>query len=261
MTGRTLAVVPTYDERDNLPVVVAGLRAVPGVDVLVVDDASPDGTGDLAEDLAAADPAVHVLRRPAKAGLGSAYRDGLGWGLAQGYDRLVMLDADGSHDPAALPELLAAAERSDLVVGSRYVPAGRVERWPVHRRLLSRAGNLYARAMTGMPVRDGTSGYRVVRRDVLEAIDLRALRSDGYAFQLEVVWRAWQAGFAVLEVPIVFVERRTGASKLSRAVVLEAAWRTTSWVARGGRRPAAPHARSVRVAAGPGGSGSAQPGR
>jgi dolichol-phosphate mannosyltransferase len=246
VTTRTLVVVPTYDERGTLPDLVAGLRAL-GVDldVLVVDDGSPDGTGALAEDLAARDGRLHVLHRPCKAGLGPAYRAGFAWGLDRGYERFVAMDADLSHDPAEVPTLLRAAEDADLVIGSRYVGGGRIERWSLPRRVLSAAGNLYARSLTGLPVRDGTSGFRVVRRAVLEAIDVGALRSDGYAFQLEVAWRAWRAGFRTVEVPIVFVERTAGASKLSRAVVVEAVWRTSRWATARGRGPVAPHPGSV----------------
>jgi dolichol-phosphate mannosyltransferase len=247
VTGHgTLVVVPTYDERGSLPDLVAALLATTEpVDVLVVDDASPDGTGALADELAADERRLHVLHRGGKGGLGSAYRVGLTWGLERGYDRFVAIDADGSHDPAVLPGLLAASGAADVVIGSRYVPGGRIERWPLRRRLLSAGGNLYARSLTGLPVRDATSGYRVLRRPVLETIDVGQLRSDGYAFQLEVAWRAWRAGFHLVEVPIVFVERRAGASKLSRAVVLEALWRTGSWALRGGRDRPAPHPRSV----------------
>ncbi|WP_052667506.1 polyprenol monophosphomannose synthase [Nitriliruptor alkaliphilus] len=250
---RTLVVLPTYDERDTLPTVLAGLTALAtDLDVLVVDDASPDGTGQLAEAVTSGDPHRHVLHRAGKAGLGSAYRTGFRWGLERGYDRFVAMDADLSHDPASLPELLAASARADLVIGSRYVPGGRVERWPLRRRLLSAGGNLYARGLTGLPVHDGTSGYRVVHRAVLEAIDVAELRSDGYAFQLEVAFRAWRAGFHLAEVPIVFVERRAGASKLSRAVVAEALWRTAAWAAREGRGQSGIHPASVRAgAAGP----------
>ncbi len=244
--SRTLVVLPTYDERANLAAVVTALRTGPdAVDVLVVDDASPDGTGALADELAADDAGVAVLHRPSKQGLGSAYRAGFAWGLAHDYDRFVAMDADRSHDPDALPALLAAAEAADVVIGSRYVDGGRVERWPLPRRLLSAGGNLYARALTGLPVHDGTSGFRVVRRAVLEAIDATRLRSEGYAFQLEVAWRAWRAGFRVVEVPIVFVERRAGASKLSRAVVVEALWRTAAWSVSGRRRAPTVHPASV----------------
>lgn len=255
---RTLVVIPTYEERDTLPDVLAGLRALPvPVDVLVVDDASPDGTGQLAERLAAADRRTHVLHRTGKAGLGSAYRTGFRWGMERGYGRFVAMDGDLSHDPAAVPGLLEAATDADVVIGSRYVPGGRVERWPVHRRVLSAGGNLYARALTGLPVHDGTSGFRVVHRAVLEAIRVGELRSDGYAFQLEVAWRAWRGGFSVTEVPIAFVERRAGASKLSRAVVAEAVWRTAVWAAQEGRRQPDIHPASVRARA----AGAARSGR
>jgi dolichol-phosphate mannosyltransferase len=244
----TLVVLPTFDEAASLSRVLAALQASPvAVDVLVVDDASPDGTGALAAAAARRDPGVHVLHRPVRAGLGDAYRDGFAWGLARGYALLVAMDADLSHDPAALPDLLAAARTSDLVIGSRYVPGGRIERWSLGRRLLSAGGNRYARTVTGLPVLDGTSGYRVVHRAVLDAIDVTTTSSDGYAFQLEVVWRAWRAGFAVAEVPITFVERRDGASKLSRAVVVEAGWRALAWAVTGGRGPSRPHPRSVRA--------------
>jgi dolichol-phosphate mannosyltransferase len=239
-------VVPTYDERRTLPGLVAGLRALPvDLDVLVVDDGSPDGTGVLADGLAARDDRVHVLHRPSKAGLGPAYRAGFAWGLQRGYERFVAMDADLSHDPAAVPELLRASEDADLVIGSRYVGGGRIERWSLPRRVLSAAGNLYVRGLTGLPVRDGTSGFRVLRRAVLEVIDVGALRSDGYAFQLEVAWRTWRAGFRTVEVPIVFVERTAGSSKLSRAVVVEAIWRTSRWASARSRGPIDPHPRSV----------------
>jgi dolichol-phosphate mannosyltransferase len=242
----TLVVVPTYDERQTLAELVAGLRALPvDLDVLVVDDASPDGTGALADDMAARDDRLHVLHRPRKAGLGPAYRAGFAWGLQRAYERFVAMDADLSHDPAAVPALLRAAEDADLVIGSRYVGGGRIERWSLPRRILSAAGNLYARSLTGLPVRDGTSGFRVVRRAVLEGIDIGALRSDGYAFQLEVAWRTWRTGFRTVEVPIVFVERTAGSSKLSRAVVVEALWRTSRWAMARGRGPIDPHPRSV----------------
>jgi glycosyltransferase involved in cell wall biosynthesis len=244
---RTLVVVPTYEERGTIVEVVHELRALSEEPaVLVVDDASPDGTGALADELAAADDQVAVLHRAAKAGLGPAYRAGLQWGLERGFDVLVEMDADLSHDPAELPRLLAALDRADLVIGSRYVDGGRVERWPAHRRALSTAGNRYVRAVTGLPVHDATSGFRAFRRVVLTTIGIGSLRSDGYAFQVETALRAWRSGFAVTEVPIRFVERREGASKLSRRVVLEAAWRVPWW-ARGPRRTPAPHPVSVRA--------------
>jgi glycosyltransferase involved in cell wall biosynthesis len=239
--GRTLVVVPTYDERGTIEELVRAVRALPAApDVLVVDDASPDGTGALADALAAGDPGVEVLHRPGKAGLGAAYRAGLQHGLDAGYDVLVEMDADLSHDPAALPSLLSGLADADVVIGSRYVPGGSVEAWPRRRLLLSRGGNAYVRILTGLPLRDATSGFRAFRRTVLEAIDVVSLRSDGYAFQVETALRAWRRGFRVTEVPIRFVERREGDSKLSRRVVLEAVWRVPGWAlagrGRGSRR-------------------------
>ena len=245
MSG-TLVVIPTYNERETLPEVVARALAAPvDVDVLVVDDGSPDGTGRLADGLAEEHAAVHVLHRPRKQGLGPAYRAGLGWGLDRGYDVLVEMDADLSHDPGQLPDLIAAAEGADLVIGSRYVPGGGVENWPWHRRFLSAGGNRYVRAVTGMPVRDATSGYRAFRRPVLEAIALRELRSDGYSFQLETALRTWRSGFRIREVPITFVERRAGASKISRSIVVEALWRVLVWGLTGPRGASARHPASV----------------
>lgn len=226
---RTLVVVPTYDERDNIDRVVERTLATPGIDLLVVDDASPDGTGRRAEELAAREPRLRVVHRPSKSGLGSAYRHGLGVGIDEGYDVLVEMDADLSHDPRALPDLLAATVDHDLVIGSRYVPGGGVVNWPLHRRALSQGGNLYVRALTGVPVTDVTSGYRAFRREVLRAIDLTSLRSEGYSFQVETALRAWRAGFRIGEVPITFVERVAGRSKISRAIVFEAMLRVMLW--------------------------------
>ncbi|MFA9445248.1 polyprenol monophosphomannose synthase [Egicoccus sp. AB-alg6-2] len=227
---RVLVVVPTYEERGTIAELVAAVRTgAAAPDVLVVDDASPDGTGDVADALAAADTSVHVLHRPAKAGLGPAYRAGLRWGLDHGYDVLVEMDADLSHDPAELPALLSALAGADVVIGSRYVAGGDVRRWTSGRLALSTWGNRYVRGMTGLPVRDATSGYRAFRAAVLQAIAVDELTSDGYAFQVETALRAWRAGFTIREVPITFVERREGASKLSRRVVVEAAWRVPAW--------------------------------
>lgn len=226
---RTLVVVPTYDERDNIDELVARTMAVPNVDLLVVDDGSPDGTGERVEELAADEPRLRCLHRAGKGGLGSAYRAGLGQGYDEGYDVLVEMDADLSHDPAALPELIGALEHSDLSIGSRYVPGGGVENWPVHRRALSAGGNHYVRAVTGVPVHDVTSGFRAFRAPVLDAIGLRDLRSDGYSFQLETALQAWRQGFRISEVPITFVERVAGASKISRAIVVEAMLRVLLW--------------------------------
>ncbi len=246
MTPRTLVVIPTYNERATLAELVdAALSAPVDVDLLIVDDGSPDGTGELADELAAAHAGVHVLHRPAKSGLGPAYRAGLGWGLERGYDVLVEMDADLSHDPAQLPDLVAATATADLAIGSRYVPGGRIRNWPRHRLALSAGGNRYVQAVTGMPLRDATSGYRAYRRAVLEAIGLAELRSDGYSFQLETALLTWRAGFRIAEVPITFTERRAGASKISRAIVLEALWRVLVWGVTGRRHAGAPHPSSV----------------
>jgi glycosyltransferase involved in cell wall biosynthesis len=249
VTPRTLVVVPTYNEASTLAEVVQRALAAPvAVDVLVVDDASPDGTGRLADDLAAAHPEVHALHRAGKEGLGPAYRAGLGWGLDRGYDVLVEMDADLSHDPGQLPDLVAAAAHADLVIGSRYVPGGRIRNWPRRRLALSAGGNRYVQWVTGVPVRDATSGFRAFRREVLVAIGLAELRSDGYSFQLETALLTWRAGFAIDEVPITFVERRAGASKISRAIVVEALWRVLVWGLAGPRGPRSAHPASVREA-------------
>lgn len=244
--SRALVVIPTYNERSTLPEVVLRLMTTPlDIDVLVVDDASPDGTGVVADELARRHDSLHVLHRPAKDGLGPAYRAGLGWGLDRGYEVLVEMDADLSHDPGHLPAILQATEFADLVIGSRYVPGGGTENWPLPRQWLSSGGNAYVRAVTGLPVRDATSGFRAFRRPVLEHIGIRDLKSDGYSFQLETALAAWRAGFAVDEVPIVFVERRAGASKISRAIVLEALFRVIQWGRRGPRTPAPLHPSSI----------------
>jgi dolichol-phosphate mannosyltransferase len=230
VVDRVLVVIPTYNERGNLESIVQRLlAAVPSAHVLVADDASPDGTGALADELAAADERVHVLHRPGKAGLGAAYVAGFGWGMARDYDTFVEMDADGSHAPEQLPGLLAALADADVVLGSRWVPGGAVVDWPRRRELLSRAGNAYTRRMLGVPVRDVTGGYRAYRRQVFEKIDLAGVHSQGYCFQVDLVWRAWRAGFTVAELPIRFVERAVGTSKMSGAIVAEALWRVTVW--------------------------------
>lgn len=233
---RVLVITPTYDERLSLPGTLARLRAaVPDADVLVVDDASPDGTGDLADEAAARDAAVHVLHRPAKQGLGAAYRAGFRWGLAEGYDVLVEMDADGSHQPEELPRLLERLDRpdrADVVIGSRWVRGGSVRNWPLRREGLSRGANLYTRAALGVPVRDSTAGFRAYRREVLEKIPLDEVRSQGYCFQVDLTLRALAAGFEVREVPIEFVEREQGVSKMSGDIVREALVQVTVWGAR-----------------------------
>ncbi|MEW9547174.1 polyprenol monophosphomannose synthase [Nonomuraea sp. NPDC050783] len=245
--GRVLVVVPTYNERDNLADVVTRIRrSVPGADLLVADDASPDGTGELADELAARDPHVHVLHRPGKAGLGAAYLGGFGWGLDRAYDVLVELDADGSHRPEELPALLAALRAADLVIGSRWVPGGRVVNWPRSRELLSRAGNAYTRTLLRLPVRDATGGYRAYRATTLKEIGLDDVESQGYCFQVDLTLRTVRAGLRVREVPITFVERTRGASKMSRAIVLEALRRVTWWAVSGEKARPGRRARSAR---------------
>ncbi|MFY0409497.1 polyprenol monophosphomannose synthase [Solicola sp. PLA-1-18] len=230
-TEPTLVVVPTYDEAENVASIVGRVRAAqPHVHVLVVDDASPDGTGDIADALAAADPQVHVLHRAGKEGLGAAYLAGFDWGREHGYDVLVEMDADGSHQPEQLGRLLDRLDAgADLVLGSRWVPGGSVENWPRRREVLSRGGNVYTRLALGISVRDATGGYRAFRRTTLEAIGLDDVASQGYCFQVDLVRRTLGAGLQVAEVPITFVERVHGTSKMSGSIVREALWRVTVW--------------------------------
>ena len=228
--GRTVMVIPTYNEADNLAWVVERLRrAVPEVDVLVVDDGSPDGTGAIADALAAEDGQVSVVHRTEKAGLGAAYLHGFAVALERGYDVVGEMDADGSHEPEQLPALLAALPHADLVIGSRWVAGGAVVNWPLSRKALSVGGNLYARTLLGIPVRDVTAGFRVFRRATLEVIDLDSVESTGYCFQADLAWRTVQAGLPVVEVPIRFVERVRGESKMNRAVATESLRRITAW--------------------------------
>jgi dolichol-phosphate mannosyltransferase len=225
-----LVIIPTYNEAENVePITARVLQAVPNAHVLIVDDASPDGTGKLADTMAADDARIHVLHRTEKNGLGAAYIAGFDWGLAQGYDVLVEMDADGSHAPEQLPTLLSGLDRADLVLGSRWVPGGTVVNWPWRREVLSRGGNLYTRMALGIELRDATGGYRAFRRVVLETIDYKAVASQGYCFQVDLAWRATQAGFRVVEVPITFAERERGESKMSGSIVREALWRVTVW--------------------------------
>ena len=235
-TQRVLVVIPTYDERDNLEPVLDRLHAaVPEAHALVVDDDSPDGTGAIADRLAAADPRVHVLHRVERSGLGGAYIAGFDWARHHDYDVVVEMDADGSHRPEQLPSLLAALDQADLVLGSRWVQGGEVVNWPAVRELLSRGGNAYTRIMLGLPLRDATGGFRAYRRTVLDALPLSEVASQGYCFQVDLAWRTWQAGYRVVEVPITFVERERGESKMSRSIVFEALWRVTWWGLRSGR--------------------------
>jgi dolichol-phosphate mannosyltransferase len=229
MSG-AVVIVPTFNECDALPVTLARLRAtVPTADVLVVDDASPDGTGAIADRIAAADRAVHVLHRTGKRGLGRAYVAGFAWALTHGYDVIVEMDADGSHRAEDLPGLLAATTDADLVLGSRWVPGGAVRNWPRRRELLSRAGNAYTRILLGLPLRDATGGFRAYRAQTLAALHLETVASHGYCFQVDMAWRVLRSGGRVVEVPITFVEREQGTSKMSREIVLEALGRITLW--------------------------------
>jgi len=227
---RVLVIIPTYNEADNVPVILDRLfAAVPDAHALVVDDGSPDGTGEVADKLAAEDGRIEVLHRTEKAGLGAAYVAGFRRGLAAGYDVLVEMDADGSHAPEQLPRLLAALAHADLVLGSRWVPGGQVQNWPKSREALSRGANLYARLALGVGLHDATGGYRAYRRTVLEAIELGSIASQGYCFQIDLAWRAVQAGFRVTEVPITFADRERGESKMSGGIVREALFKVTEW--------------------------------
>jgi len=230
---RTLVVVPTYDEAENIVPLLEAIRsAAPDVDVLVVDDSSPDGTGKIAEETALRLGQIDVLHRAAKGGLGRAYRAGFELGLSRGYDAFVEIDADFSHDPAALPALLAAAERYEVVIGSRYVPGGAIPSWKLARLAISRFGNLYASVLLGLRVTDSTAGYRVYRRSALEKMDYSTVEAEGYAFQIEMTYRARNAGASITEVPITFVDRTQGTSKMSSAIVIEALWLVTLWALR-----------------------------
>ena len=219
-----LIVVPTYNEWDNVRGIASRLlAALPGAELLFVDDNSPDGTGARLDEMAGAEPRLHVMHRAGKLGLGTAYVEGFGWGLARGYDYLFEMDADGSHDPRYLPQMVALAEDgADVVVGSRYVPGGGTENWGLGRKLLSRGGSLYARIILGIDVRDVTAGFVCWRRAALEAIDLPSITSNGYSFQIEMKYRAIGKQLRVVETPIIFVDRRVGQSKMSRAIVAEA---------------------------------------
>ena len=225
MTERALVVVPTYNEAMNLPVIVPQILAQdPRIDVLVVDDNSPDGTGRIADDMAAADPRIHVLHRPGKSGLGKAYIAGFRWALERDYEFVFEMDADFSHDPKFLGIFLEAAKDADLVIGSRYKSGMNVINWPISRLLLSLGANQYARWVTGLPITDSTGGFKCFRRRVLEAIDLDRVRSNGYSFQIEMSFRAWKKGFRLVEIPIVFTDRVEGQSKMNKRIVREAIW-------------------------------------
>ena len=230
MTESIVVVLPTYNERENLEGMIHRLRgSVPDAELLIVDDGSPDGTGALARELGASDPRIHLLQRAAKEGLGAAYLAGFTWALEHGADVVVECDADGSHQPEELPRLVAALPDHDLVVGSRWVRGGRIVNWPLSRRLLSRGGSWYARTLLRLRERDVTGGYRVFRADALRAIGLGRVDSLGYCFQIEMLWRASRAGLRVVEVPITFVERVHGVSKMTGGIAREAMLRVTVW--------------------------------
>ena len=230
MTEKIVVCIPTFNERENLPVIIDRLlRSVPDTHVLVIDDGSPDGTGELAEQLALHEPRISVLHRTEKAGLGAAYRAGFAHAIAGGATVVIEMDADGSHQPEQLPALIAALPHADLVIGSRWVRGGSVRNWPLHREILSRGGNTYARIMLGIKVRDITAGFRVFRVSTLEAIDYQTVTSQGYVFQVDMAYRVLRAGLRVVEVPIEFVERELGVSKMSQRIVIEAMAQVTRW--------------------------------
>jgi dolichol-phosphate mannosyltransferase len=230
--SRSLIVVPTYNEHDNVRGVAERfLAALPGTELLFVDDNSPDGTGALLDEIAAAEPRIHVMHRAGKLGLGTAYIEGFTWGLARGYEYLFEMDADGSHDPVYLPQMLSLAEDgADAVIGSRYVPGGGTANWGLGRKIISQGGGLYARTILGVEIRDLTAGFMCWRRATLEAIDLATITSNGYSFQIEMKYRALRRGLRLVETPIVFMDRRVGQSKMSRAIFLEALLKV--WVLR-----------------------------
>jgi len=228
--GKVLVIVPTYNELESLPVIVAGIRAdEPEVHILIVDDNSPDGTGEVANSLSSSDNFVHVLHRKQKAGLGAAYLDAFAWARLQGYDVVVEMDADGSHRPIDLTKILDALSDNDVVLGSRWVKEGKVVNWAKSREVLSRGGNLYTRIWLGIPIKDATGGFRAYRMSALDQMDIKQVESQGYCFQVDMAWRATRAGLRVAEVPITFVERELGESKMDSSIVKEALWRVTQW--------------------------------
>ena len=228
--GKVLVIVPTYNERESLPVIISGIRhAEPDVHILIADDNSPDGTGEVADGLSAQDHLVHVLHRTVKAGLGAAYLDAFGWAKSNGYDVVVEMDADGSHRPQDLTKILDALTNNDVVLGSRWIKDGRVVNWAKSREVLSRGGNLYTRMWLGIGIRDATGGFRAYRMSALDVMNIEEVESQGYCFQVDMAWRAVKANLRVAEVPITFVERELGESKMDGSIVKEALWRVTQW--------------------------------
>ncbi|RKY99589.1 MAG: polyprenol monophosphomannose synthase [Candidatus Hydrothermota bacterium] len=221
---KALVVLPTYNERENIEDIIKAILNTAPVDVLVVDDNSPDGTGEIVDRIVRTNPRVHVIHRPEKRGLGTAYIEAFRWALKRSYEAVIEMDADFSHDPKDIPRLLEAAKKYDLVIGSRYINGISVVNWPLKRLILSYLANLYARKVTGVPIRDLTGGFKCFRRHVLETINLDKIHSDGYAFQIEMNFHAWHNGFSIKEIPIIFVERRAGASKMSKHIIWEAFW-------------------------------------
>jgi dolichol-phosphate mannosyltransferase len=233
-----LVIIPTYNERENVEPLIQQLLALPhGLEVLIVDDRSPDGTGDFVREWSAREPRIHVIQRGGKLGLGSAYREGFRYALDHGAEYIFEMDADFSHDPASIGEFLSHARDADVVLGSRYLNGVTVVNWPIGRLILSYCANRYTRWITGLPVNDATGGYKCFRRRALEAIRLDKVRSDGYAFQIEMSFKCWRKGFRIVEIPILFVDRRAGVSKMNRRIIWEAAWmvwrlRFTDWFGR-----------------------------
>jgi dolichol-phosphate mannosyltransferase len=222
---KSVVLLPTYNERENLAAILPAVRSASGADILVIDDASPDGTGELAEQIAKTSPFLSVLHRARKLGLGTAYVEGFRWALDKGYDAVIQMDSDFSHDPEDLPRLIRALEKADFVIGSRYVPGGSIRGWSWHRKAISAFGNFYARAILSCPVRDLTGGFKVWSRRALESLELSSILSDGYSFQIETTVRALSKGYRFAEEPIVFKDRRFGSSKLSKKIVWEAVWK------------------------------------
>ena len=228
--GRVLVIVPTYNELENIKLITAGIRsAAPEVDILIADDNSPDGTGRVADELAGSDKQIKVLHRKAKNGLGAAYLDAFAWAKENSYDVVVEMDADGSHRPQDLVAMLIALNNADVVLGSRWVRGGKVVNWPLHREILSRGGNIYTRLCLGIPIKDATGGFRAYRMTALSQMNIDDVQSQGYCFQVDMAWRAMQSGLRIAEVPITFVERQIGESKMSGDIVKEALFRVTQW--------------------------------